>query len=114
MAGKPGKSGGKRNGAGRPLGIEERVKRLTQRRLGAAQMLDTLKEVESWKWVIKTAKKSKDARSVALALQYWRDRLEGKPAQSLQHMGEGGGVIKVELITEEGRTDAKELSVANK
>lgn len=88
--GKRDNSGGKRSGSGRkPKVITQAKKSL------AGDILNSIGEVKTWKWIIATARGAKDARTVLDALKYLTDRRDGRPAQQI--VGDPNRPLAVEL-----------------
>lgn len=84
--------GGKRAGAGRkPSTIKGIAKKLP--RESAELLLAEIKAQAKWKALAE----SKDERIVLETLKYLTDRAHGKPRQSIEHGGEGGGPIQANI-----------------
>lgn len=104
--------------SGRRPGVVERVKRLAANAEAGLKALTTatdmlgklgqacttpenpkgLTEDQLWQWALNTAHKANDAKTVVEVLKYWRDRAEGRAAQSVTHSGLGGRPIKISIV----------------
>ena len=92
MAGKRGRSGGPRPGSGRKSGLLDKAK---QDIISAAKDLapSALKTLESIHGNINEAAGARVSAAIAIL-----DRGYGKPSQSLEHTGQGGGDIKHDVV----------------
>ena len=72
--------GGTRPGAGRKKGIVVQA----VARSSAADILARINDDETWLWLVKTARKKGDTRTVLEALKYLTDRRDGKAPQAIK------------------------------
>src|SRR3974390_929585 len=88
--------GGTRPGAGRKKGIVAQ----TVARSTAAAILARINDEEAWLWLVRTARKKGDARTVLEALKYLTDRRDGRAPQAIKLEPEDKVTFSLGSITE--------------
>ncbi len=100
-------TGGKRPGAGRkPTRISTIIKKLPKNT--AAMILSEINEGGKWTKLLE----SSDENVVLKSLIYLTDRRDGKPKQSIEASGPGGGPIEADVKVTLVRPDGSERTVS--